>query len=415
MNRRTLLSSSLFGLTALPARAADAPPLPDPALRATDADKYWQRIREEQFFLPEWRSFLNNGSLGVPPRPVIAAVEEALRKGAALISDEYPRWGYETLDAERQEMADFLGCKKDELAFTHNATEALSVIANGIDLNSGDEVLMTNLEHVSGQSGWALRKARHGITVREVEIPLPPKSAEQLAEVMISAIGPKTKVLFFSGIISPMGILMPVRQICDAARAKGVITVVDGAHMNGQVPLKLSELGCDYYAGSPHKWMFAPAGCGILYIREENLDRLWPAVVTGGWDDKNAKAARFMKIGTNNRAIIAGMMAGLRFLKTLGPENVYARIHSLARQYYAQAERRPHLEVFSSADDRLYGSLVTIGFRGAKLNELWTKARERKIWIYGAERLRLAAHVHTRPRDIEAFFALTDEVFGKKG
>ena len=414
MDRRRLLASSLFGLTALTAKDTAPRPLPEPALRQSDPEKYWLRVREEQFLLPGWRAFLNNGSLGVAPRPVLAAVEDFLESGAALTGDDYPRWGYETLDEERSEMADFLGCKKDELAFVHNATEALSTIAAGIDLKAGDEVVMTEHEHPSGKAGWAVRAARHGVTVREIAIPHPPRSSEQLADLMISAIGPRTRVLFFSGILSPTGVVMPVRAICDAARAKGVISVVDGAHMNGQIALRLSDLGCDYYAGSPHKWMFAPAGSGILYIREENLDRLWPSIVTGGWDDKSAKAARFMKVGTNNRAIIAGMLAGLRFLKSLGAENVYARIHDLARRNYQMAASRPHLEILSGADHQIYGSLVTIGFRGAKLDDLWRKARERKIWVYGSPRLRLSTHIHTRPQDLEAFYSLVDEVLLKK-
>ncbi len=407
----------MFGVTAAGVAAAkvERKPLPDPKLRETDPEKYWLRIRKEQFLLPEWRAFLNNGSLGVAPIPVLAAMEEFLEQGAALTSDEYPRWGYETLDAERAEMAEFLGCKKDELALTHCATEGISTVAMGLDLKPGDEVVMTDKEHVSGQSPWRLREKRHGITVREVKTPHPPKSSAELAEVMINAIGPKTRVLSFSGIISPTGTIMPVKEICDAARAKGVLTLIDGAHMNGQIPLKLSDLGCDFYAGSPHKWMFAPAGCGILYIREENLDRLWPSIVTGGWDDKTIGAARFMKLGTNNRATVVGMLAGLRFLKSLGPENIYTRLHDMAKRNYAMAARRPHLQLLSSPDDRLYGALVTIGFKGANVENLWKIARERKIWVYGGAELRLSTHIHTRMADLEAFYSLVDEVMlGKK-
>jgi len=406
-----MMAASMFGVAAV---KADVKPLPDARLRETDAGKYWLKVREDQFFLPKWRAFLNNGSLGVAPKPVVAAIEEYLENAAALTSDDYPRWGYETLDTEREEMAAFLGCRKDELAFTHNATEGISTVAMGLDLKAGDEVLMTDREHPSGKAGWQQRAQRHGITIREVKIPHPPKSSGQLADLMISAIGPRTKVLSFSGILSPTGVIMPVREICGAARAKGVITFVDGAHMNGQIPVRLSELGCDYYAGSPHKWMFAPAGCGILYIREENLDRLWPSIVTGDWDRKELKAARFMKVGTNNRATIVGLMAGLKFLKALGPENVYARIHELARRNYDMAAARPYLDVLSGEDDRLYGSLVTIGFKGAKLDDLWNKARERKIWVYGSPELRLSTHIHTRVSDLEAFYSLVDEVVGRK-
>lgn len=415
MNRRDLLhrsaAAALFGLG--PALQATKT-LPESSLLDKNVEEYWKRIREEQFLLPDWRAFLNNGSLGIAPRPVVDAVTDYLSRGAALLMDEYPRWGYETLDEERTELAAFLGCKKDELAITHNATEGLSMISAGLDLKAGDEVVMTDQEHPSGKAGWQRRAQRDGITVREVPIQHPPKSADQLAEAMISAIGPKTRVLFFSGILSPTGVIMPVRKICDAARAKGVISVVDGAHMNGQIALNLSEFNCDYYVGSPHKWMFAPAGCGILYIREENLDRLWPTIVTGGWDDKSLKAARFMKVGTNNRAIMVGMMAGLRFLKSIGTERVYGRIHSLAKLNYSMAKSRPWLEIISSEDDSLYGSLVTISFRGANTKPLWELASKRKIWIYGSDRLRISTHIHTRPQDLEVFYATVDEALGHK-
>ena len=307
MNRRDAVALSLFGVAAR-GSAGDIRPLPDPALRQREPEKYWLQVRREQFLLPGWRAFLNNGSLGVAPRPVVRAVTEFLENAAALVSDEYPRWGYETLDEERAEMAAFAGCRKEELAFTHCATEAMSVIANGIDLKAGDEVLITDHEHPSGIAPWALRAKRHGITVREVKIPHPPQSAEQLADIVVSAIGPRTRVLSFSGIISPTGVLMPCREICRAAREKGVLTVVDGAHMNGQVPFRIADLECDFFAGSPHKWLFAPAGSGLLYIREDHLDRHWPVIVTGDWDKLDLKAARFMKIGTNNRAILAGMI-----------------------------------------------------------------------------------------------------------
>jgi selenocysteine lyase/cysteine desulfurase len=369
------------------------------------------KIRDEQFYLPPWRAFLNNGSLGVAPRPVVEAVAAFLERDASRAPDDYPRWGYETLDEEREEMAAFCGCKKDELAFTHNATEGLSMVAAGLDLKAGDEVVMTDQEHPSGRSPWQRRAQRDGIAVREVRIPLPPQSAEQLAGLMVSALGPRTRVLMFSGILSSTGLILPIREICSAARARGVITLVDGAHMSGQIPFRLDEFNCDYWVGSPHKWLFAPAGCGLLYIREENLDRLWPTIVTGGWDDKSLQAARFMKVGTNNKAIMMGMMAGLKFLKQLGPENVYARVHELARRNRAMAARRGFLKLLTPDDDRLYGSLVTIDFGARDMAKFWSAMRERKIWTLIGPRLRISTHIHTRMSDLDLFYQTVDEHF----
>ena len=412
-SRRSILAgaAALLGLPPLSARSLTLPELPDPALAERDPEKYWKRLRDEQFLLPDQRVFMNNGSLGVAPKPVVRAVVDYLERGAALLlpDGEYPRWGYEALDEHRTVLSAYLGCAKEDLAFTHNATEALSTIAAGIDLNTGDEVVMTGLEHPSGKAGWQVRRARHGIDIREVEIPLPPTGPDQLAARMISAIGPRTRVLFFSGILSPTGTVMPVRRICDAARAKGVITVVDGAHMNGQLSMRLDELGCDYYAGSPHKWMFAPAGCGILWGRPEMLDKLWPTNVTGGWDRKESHAARFMMVGTNNRAIFEGMVAGVRFANAIGPERIYTRIHALARQVRERAAKLDYLRLVTPADDRLYGSLVTFETPGIDRQKFGRLCRERKIWVAGGDRLRVSTHVHTRPRDIDALFAALAE------
>lgn len=408
--RRAALAASLLGFAAPKARpAATAAPLPDPALHAKDPEAYWKKIRDTQFLLPDWRAFLNNGSLGIAPLPVVKHVSDYLAQSAALQVPDYPRWGYETMDAHREELAAFAGCKKDELALLHNATEGLSLTANGIDLAPGDEIVMTDLEHPSGKAGWRMREKRYGNPVREVKLPAVPKSPGELADLMVSAIGPRTKVLFFSGIISPTGWIMPVRDICRAARAKGVLTVVDGAHMHGQIPVKISELECDFFTGSPHKWMFAPAGCGFLYVREEHLERLWPLCVTGDWDNQGIKAGRFMRLGTNNRALMEGLIAGLRFGNAIGWERIYARTHQLARQVFARASRLPGiLDLATPDDDRMFGALTTIRFKKDPA-PLAAATRQEKIWTLEGPQVRVSTHIHTRPRDIARYFDLVEK------
>ncbi|MDH4072328.1 MAG: aminotransferase class V-fold PLP-dependent enzyme [Gammaproteobacteria bacterium] len=415
LNRRQAISrlaaaAALFGMTA-EAPLAPAAELPDRSLLDADADAYWARIREEQFLLPANRVFLNTGSLGVVARPVLEAVANYLHRSAelehgGLQAEQYPRWGYEALDEERAELADFVGCSKHELAITHNATEAMSIIAGGMPLEAGAEVLLTDQEHPSGRGPWHVREARGELTTRVVALPLPPESPGQLVDVVISAIGPKTRVLSISGITSPTGLLMPVREICEAARRRGVITVVDGAHMTGQVPYRIDEMDCDYFAGSPHKWLFAPAGSGLLYVREERLEGHYPVIATAGWDDHSLGAGRFTRFGTNNRAIVEGFIAGLRFARDLGHENVYRRIHQLAIETYRRARGLPYVEMLSPEDDRMYGSLVTfrLNLPAPKLERLWALCNERRIWTTGASQLRISTHIHTRRSDLELFF-----------
>lgn len=404
-------AAALCGVDPSWARAG-VEPLPAAELWAADAERYWRQIRADQFLLPESRVFLNNGSLGVVPRPVLKAVTDDLERSAALRVDAYPLWGYETLDEPRAEMAAFLGCKRAELAFTHNATEAMSVVAAGLELREGDEVVLTDQEHPSGRSGWLVRQARHGVSVREVAIPLRPSGPDELADAICGAFGPRTRVVVFSGVTSPTGLVLPMKTICEAARARGIISVVDGAQVTGQIPLRLDEIGCDYFVASPHKWLFAPAGCGLLYIREENLARLWPTVVSARWDDQDLGAARFMMVGTNNRSIFEGMIAGLRFARQIGPERIYDRIHALAQHIHVRASQCPHVEVESPEDHRLYGAMVAIRFRKGNPSALWKACRARKIWAIEGERVRLSAHIHTRGSDIDAFFDLVDETLG---
>ena len=381
-------------------------PMPDLKLLDAVPEAYWKRLREEQFLLPDWRAYMNNGSLGVAPRPVVAAVTDYLERGAGMVGSEYPRWGYELMESHRKEAAAFLGCSFESLAITHNATEAMSMVAQGLDLASGDEILMTDQEHTGGKGAWLLREARHGLRVRTVEIPLPPRDSGQLVDRLIGAIGPRTRVLSFSGILTTTGLVMPVREICRAARAKGVITVVDGAHMHGQIPFRIDELECDFLAGSPHKWLFAPPGCGLLYIRDEMLDRLWPMVTTEAWTNRGLKAARFMQVGTNSRAVLEGMGAGIRFAQAIGAGRVYGRIHDLAQRARGLAAGIPELELLTPEDDRMYGGLVAFRMPKPLFDGFMKRAAAEKMWVYGSQLMRIATHVHTRPQDVERFFEL---------
>jgi len=190
---------------------------------------------------------------------------------------------------------------------------------------------------------------------------------------------------------------------------------VDGAHMAGQVPVNLHELGCDYFAGSPHKWMFTPAGCGFLYAREEMQDRLWVSIATAGWDKKEMKAARFMQVGTNNRAIFEGYLAGLRFLKQLGPERVYARIHHLARLCFEKARALPGVVMLTPEDDRMFAALVTFQLKSEAWTRIQEKCKQKRIWVLAGERCRISTPIHTRPEDLEAYFEVVRKELATAG
>jgi len=383
--------------------ANPAPPAGDEAA--------WLKVRKDHFSLPEWRAYLNTGSVGAAPNRVVKATNDYLTLGASYSTDQYPRWGYEAMDSHREALAKFLGTTKEQLALTHNATESMSLIANGLDLKPGDEVLISDQEHPSGRGCWQLKQARAGIKIREAKVPIPPKNSAEIAAALVSEIRPETRVLSFSGITTHSGLLMPVQQICKEARAKGVITVVDGAHMPGQVAFRIDDLGCDVFAGSLHKWMLTPPGCGVLYVRRDFQTKLWPTIVVEGW--QNSKDAfKYMQLGCNNRAELEGTLEALRLIEELGAQRIYDRIHHLARYAYERAKQVPYLRLLSSPDHQLYGGMVAFEVDKPDYAPLWAKLAARKIWTLRGPKIRISSHIHTRSSDIDLFFDTLKEVFG---
>lgn len=391
--------------------AVETVPLPSAADFSKNEEAYWTKIRRDQFVLPEWRAYLNTGSVGSAPKPVLKATSEYMEKGASYAGNEYPRWGYEAMLPVREAIASFVGATAAEIALTHNATESMGIIANGLDLRAGDEVLITDQEHPSGRGPWLLKQARAGVRVRELKLPVPPKSASELSEAILSAIRPETKVLSFSGITTHTGLLLPVKEICAVARAKGVITVVDGAHMPGQVALNIADIGCDLFAASLHKWMLTPPGCGFLYVRREFQDRLWPTVVVDGWQNQK-DALKYMQLGCNNRAELEGILAAIQFIRAIGVDRIQSRIHSLAQRAYGMAKQIPALRVLSAEDHRLYGGMIAFDAPGKDYTPLWRKLEERKVWTLRGEKIRVSCHIHTRPRDLETLFSTIRELWG---
>jgi selenocysteine lyase/cysteine desulfurase len=412
INRRKALQWTAGGMLA--GWISEKPsPLPPQSLLERDPETYWLRLRDEQFLLGANRIFLNPASLGVVPRSVLDATCDSLRRAAEYATDKVPRWGYETLLEERQALASFFACAADELVLTQSCTAAMSLIANGLDLQPGDEVLSTDQEHESGIQCWRLKAARTGSELRVVRLPTTPTRADDLIGPLVDAIGPRTRVLSFSGVTSQTGLRMPVSEICRAAREKGVLTVVDGAHMHGHVPTDVRQLECDFFAGSAHKWLLTPAGCGFLIARREQLDRLWPAVVTGRWDDKTELgAARLMMIGTNNLAVIDGFLAAIRFIDEVGLSNIHARTQQLGQRALDLAVARPYLELITPRDSSFYHAIIAFRLKTDDLKPLWKAFSERNINVLTTQPFRLSVHVHTRPADIDAFFQVCDAVLG---
>jgi selenocysteine lyase/cysteine desulfurase len=413
--RRAALGSAVLHVPLARAEAIlrdEPPPLPPVELLKADPARYWADLRRQWLLAPDHIN-LNCGSVGCSPWPVLRAVVDHLLSSETFRDPGYPWFGYEEnalLRRLRTDLASFLGCKLDELALVRNATEGNNVVCNGLDLNPGDEVVLTDQEHPGGRCCWEQKAARHGIQLRWAKLPRPPARAEEVIEAVTGVLTPKTRVLAISHITTVTGLVLPVKELCAVARQRGILSHLDGAHAVGQIPLDVHDLGCDFYVTSPHKWLLAPKGTGLLYIREELLDRLWVNIASAQWKSYDQKAYRFSNLGTSNLSVMAGLQAALDFHKQLGPAMVYQRIHELAAKVRDRLAGGGRVKVTTSAEDKLYGGLVSFEPVKGDLQNVLKACAARKIRVAGTkERIRIATHVFTQRRELETFFEAVDE------
>jgi isopenicillin-N epimerase len=396
------------------AQLAQAPgQLPDRGLYDSNEEAYWSELRK-QFLIPADEVYLNNGTVGSSPAPVLRAIFDGYNeteKMAQSDPEDYPIWGYAAWNEFRDPLAAFVGCKRDEIALLRNATEANSYIANGVDLKAGDEVLMTDQEHPGGEHPWDLRAKRYGIVVKKITLPKPVPNGAAVLNLFSDAITARTRVLFFSHITTATGVVLPAKELCALARSKGILSAVDGAHVPGMMSLNLHELGCDMYSSSPHKWLQATKGSGFLYVRDEVIDRVWSTIATEGWDDTKIRAERFQRIGSSNVPALWGLRASIKLASDIGMERIEKRHRKMADYILGEMVKRG-AESWTSPDAALRCGIATVNVPGLKRmdleNWLW---QTKKIRIRGGDpsKLRLSTPYYLLRRDVDRYLAAYDE------
>lgn len=371
--------------------------------------EFWAEVRR-QYLIPEDRLFLNPATLGPQPRAVVEAVIEHTRRTA----ETYPPatdW-----DELKARVGALLNADPEGLAFPRNATEAMNFVAQGLELGPGDEVLTTDHEHIGGLCCWQLLAARRGVTLRQLPLPVPARTKSELVDLFRSALTARTRVISISHVTFTNGTTMPVPEIVTLCRDHGITCVVDGAHPPGMLRVDMEALGPpDFYASSPHKWLGAPQGTGLLWMKEEWRTRLWPTEASGGWDDLALGAHRFNHLGTMDGSRLAGLVAAVRFHQAVGTDRVAARVRYLRQRLRVSLESVPGVTLATPSGDDLSAGMVSFALGGVDSLQLQRRlaraanVRSRVIGEYGYGWMRLSPHIYNTEAELDRVVALIAE------
>ncbi len=375
---------------------------------APQDEDFWQVVRS-RFLIPEDRIYLNNGTLGPSPRVVVDAVAEHTRRVAATYP---PGVDWEDL---KSALAGLLGGDPEGFVFPRNTTEAMSFVANGLDLGPGDQIVTTDHEHIGGLEPWRLLASRRGAELRVASLPFVARSSDELLEAVWSVVTPSTRVVSVSHVTFTSGTVLPVSALARRCADRGITLVVDGAHPPGMMSLDLSTLGGDFYASSPHKWLLAPQGTGLLYLAPAWRTELWPTLASGGWDDLELGAHRLNHLGTFDESRLAGLLAAVEFIGTIGMDRIEGRIRYLRSALQSGLEVIDGVSLATPAQEKLATGMVSFRLEGISSLDLQAhlarvaKVRTRVISEYGYDTMRLSTHVYNRPSDLERVLGLVDE------
>ncbi|HEY2740457.1 MAG TPA: aminotransferase class V-fold PLP-dependent enzyme [Thermoanaerobaculia bacterium] len=395
--------------------AAPAPPV-DLSGNAGD-EAFWTGI--QQAFTMD-RSIVNLNNGGVSPSPAI--VQEAMKRHLDYSNSAPPPYAlWEILEPQkegvRQRLARYFHCDGEEIAITRNASEGLQICQAGFDLAPGDEVLTSNQDYPRMITTWEQRQRRDRIVLKKISLPVPAEDEDEIVEIYRKNIGPKTKLILICHTINLTGQILPVRKVVHMAREKGIPVIVDGAHAFAHFPFTHDDLDCDYYATSLHKWLFAPHGTGLLYVRKDKIPGLW--ALQAAPQTMDADIRKFEEIGTHPAANILAIADALTFHEGIGAERKATRLRFLRDRWAKRLMQQDRVRLHTSLDPRFSCGIANVEITGLdpyKLyKHLWDHHRIFVTPIVHPEfqGLRITPSVYTTLAEIDFFCEAMEGVLAK--
>ncbi|HVS10961.1 MAG TPA: aminotransferase class V-fold PLP-dependent enzyme [Planctomycetota bacterium] len=355
------------------------------------------------------RSLVNLNNGGVSPSP--ALVQAAMKRHLDYSNQCPPHHMWQVLEKQRegvrQRLARLFGCDGEEIAITRNASESLQTCQLGLDLEPGDEVLTSTQDYPRMLTTFEQRARREGIVLRKVSLPVPAEDDAEVVRRFAEAIGPRTRLMLVCHVINLTGQILPVRELVALGRRHGVPVVIDGAHAFAHFPFSHADLDCDYYGTSLHKWLFAPHGTGLLYVRREKIASLWPLM--GAPEGMDADVRKFEEIGTHPAANAIAIAEAVTFHEGIGPARKAARLRYLRERWARRLMESDRVRLLTSLDPRFSCGIATVAVEGidtARLGaHLWERHRilTTPILHPEVEGLRISPSVYTTLEELDRF------------
>jgi isopenicillin-N epimerase len=414
--RRFLLGSAALPALGVASTRGDAfAGLPDGPPEDPHDETYWHALRWH-FYIPKGHAYCNSGTLGSTPKVGINAVNDhqifvEQHLSSSTYKSGHPTFlgGYQDEPTLRTRVGKIMGCSMQETALTRNATMGMSYVAMGLMLGKGDEVVMTDQEHGGGRSAYDVRVKRDGVKIVEVEIGKPPKDPKSVVDAFARAITDRTRVVAIPHMTSALGLLLPVKEVTEMVKARNpnIFVVVDGAQTLGHVKVDVRSMGCDAYFSSPHKWLLAPKGNGVLYVRKGSNTKVWTTIASGQWDFQDDVGRRFSQIGTGNQSLHKGFEAVLDFLERIGIDTIIARIKTLGDRLRKGLSEIDGVTIHSATHPEMCAGMTNYAVRGWTPEDtslhLW---RSDKIMPRAAgDGIRQSLHIYNTFEDVDRTLA----------
>jgi selenocysteine lyase/cysteine desulfurase len=365
MNKRTFLKSlGLLGLSSIPAHASiDSMVKSVSHLSPThvaEDEKFWEGIRQGYRLKPDYIN-LENGYYCIQPQETLEHFINHVREVNYQGSYYMRTVQYDNKKATAARLASLLDCSADELIITRNTTESLDMIIGGFPWKEGDEAVMAEQDYGAMLDMFKLVAKRHGVVNKIISLPNHPASDEEIVNLYASAITSKTKLLMVCHMVNITGQILPVRKICDMAHSKGVEVMVDGAHAFAHIKFSIADLNCDYYGSSLHKWLTVPLGAGILYVKKQNIRKVWP--IFGDGNPKEDDILRLNHTGTHPVHTDLAINNAIDFYLKIGVERKEARLRFLQNYWTNQVRTLPHIILNTPEDPMRSCAIANVGVK----------------------------------------------------